>query len=637
MNRAPSPFKFLDSYRKSDKKVFFGRDTETTDLYDALSGVKHLLAYGPSGSGKTSLVECGLRNRFSDADWFALTIRKGDHISKSIFAAINGALTTKIDINATNQLPVDSSIGFSEAAHKLFKERFQPIYLLFDQFEELLISGETDEKRDFFIGLNQLIHHNFPCRIVLIMREEFIGHLSEFESLCPSILRHRFRVEKMDRKNVEKVIFQILQAPDYKPFFNVDDSQKLTEKILSRLPDKKKEIELSHVQVFLGELWDRALEVKKENGLPLLSASLIHADDDLERILESFLIKQMKELDLTFGKGVPLELLAAMISEKFTKLQLSEPAIMADLDDKKVISKNPISDLLNALEKRRILRSLKIGDETQYEISHDSLALVVGQNLTEEMKLREKAADVYSVYKERTGLLSQDEIDYLRPFKRSLDYPVGLQKRIGESTIAIQEQRKRDLEKQIADKNKKRKIRILIGAIIILIGFTTLVIFLAIDAQEQTLLAKQKNLEASIAKERTQELLKLVMQGRERYENIEDSLLNEKLSMDQTLPIDSLIVPRGYIGPKEKNGNRTYLMWIDVPSFRKLEIQEVHYYFCPGFINRRRISTEPTSSFSIGYLGYGYCPGGYDINIILKTGDTIHRNLPWKDFVAQNP
>ena len=72
-----APFKFLDSYQKDELDVFFGRDKDTERLYDALSGVKHLLVYGPSGAGKTSLIECGLRNQFSDADWLAITVRRG--------------------------------------------------------------------------------------------------------------------------------------------------------------------------------------------------------------------------------------------------------------------------------------------------------------------------------------------------------------------------------------------------------------------------------------------------------------------------------------------------------------------------------------------------------------------------------
>jgi hypothetical protein len=447
MSQANSPFKFLDSYQQSDADVFFGRENETTDLYGALSGVKHLLVYGPSGSGKSSLVECGLRNRFSDADWFALTIRKGADINASVFASINNALNKKIELDHVTRIPVDLQIEFGQAVEKLFKERYQPVYLLFDQFEELLISGEEAEKKKFFTLLNKLIHNKVPCRIMLIMREEFIGHLSEFEPLCPSIFHHRFRVEKMGRKHVEDVIYHILQAPRYRAFFNVDDSHKLAESILSKLPDRKKEIELAHVQVFLGELWDRAQTTKKNNELPVLSTDLIHDNDNLEAVLESFLKKQMTELEGSYGERVPLELLAAMISERFTKLQLSEKDIIADLENKRVVAGKPIVELLQELEHRRILRTLKAGDETQYEISHDVLALVVGQNLTEEMKMREKASDIYKVYLERKGSFTQDDLDYLRPFQQSLAYPPDLLARLEESIDAIKKARNAELAK----------------------------------------------------------------------------------------------------------------------------------------------------------------------------------------------
>lgn len=445
MNSYTSPFKFLDSYQRDDFEIFFGRQKETEALYNALSGVKHLLVYGPSGAGKTSLIECGLRNQFSDADWFALTIRRGADINAAVFARINEVLTKKI-VDPDTGILLDPKMEFGDAIEQLFSERYQPVYLLFDQFEELLISGEEVEKSQFFLLLNKLIRNKVPCRVLLIMREEFIGHLSEFEALCPSIFHHRFRVEQMGRSNVEAVIYEILESPEYRSFFDVEQSRQLARGILSKLPDRKKEIELAHVQVFLTELWERARESKPDNRLPVLNATLVHIDDNLERILESFLKKQMADLELTYGERVPLELLAAMISEKFTKLQLSETAILKELEAKKVVSRLPIANLLADLVQRRIIRTIRSSDERQYEISHDVLALVVGQNLTEEMKMREKAEDTYRFYEDRQGLFSQDDIDYLRLFQQSLPYPPRLEARIELSITTIEEQRKNQIQ-----------------------------------------------------------------------------------------------------------------------------------------------------------------------------------------------
>ncbi len=461
MSQLTSPFKFLDSYQQEDRDIFFGREKEIEDLYNALSGVKHLLVYGPSGAGKTSLIECGLRNQFSDADWFALTIRRGPDINAAFFNVINNALREKIDLDPETKLPGDAQVNFGQAIEILFTERYQPVYLLFDQFEELLILGTDQEKEDFFSRLNQLIRYKVPCRVILIMREEFIGYLSEFEIFCPSIFQHRFRLEKMGRLNVREVISNMLNAPRYKPYFDVENSERLCEDILSKLPDIKHEIELAHVQVFLGELWDRADKRKKGNAKPTLHPGLIEEKDNLESVLDIFLKNQFTELETVYGEKSPLELLAAMISERNTKLQMSGEELQKDLDSKEVILKKPLSGLLKDLEERRIIRTLKAGDSTQYEISHDILALLVGQNLTKEMKLRERAQDIYRVYEERQGYFTSDDLNYLRPYEQYRAYPPSLQKRIQESEAHL----KATQQKELA--NAKKRLRV-VGSLLIL-------------------------------------------------------------------------------------------------------------------------------------------------------------------------
>jgi DNA helicase HerA-like ATPase len=314
-----SPFKFLDAYQKEDIDIFFGRDKETENLYHALSGVKHLLVYGPSGAGKTSLIECGLRNQFSDADWFALTVRKGDDMTASVFNVVNNALEEKVEIDTETGLPTDKNLDFENIIEQLFEECYQPVYLLFDQFEELLISGSQEEQKDFFIRLNRLIRNRVPCRVLLIMREEFIGHLSEFEQYCPTLFQHRFRVEKIRKTDVSNIIIQTLSAPKFANNFEVQNAAILADTILSKLPDSKREIELTHVQVFLSELWDRAF-LKSNGNLPVLKKELVETSDNLERILDSFLQKQLQEMDKVYGEKIALELLACMITERSTKL-----------------------------------------------------------------------------------------------------------------------------------------------------------------------------------------------------------------------------------------------------------------------------------------------------------------------------
>lgn len=503
-----SPFKFLDPYQKEDINEFFGREAETAALYDALSGVKHLLVYGPSGSGKTSLVECGLRNQFSDVDWYALTIRRGSDMTASVFARINEALQQKMDLHPQTGLPTDPDTDFGQAIENLFSERYQPVYLLFDQFEELLISGQEKEKRDFFTRLNRLIRYKVPCRVLLIMREEFIGHLSEFEPLCPGIFLNRFRLDKMRKENVREVIHQTLDAPQYRDYFQVENSKLLTESIISRLPDKSREIELAHVQVFLSELWDRARAQGRDGDPVILHAGLIRKNDNLAGVLDSFLQKQLRELDVLYGENVALETLAAMISERHTKLQVSEENLEKDLKAKAVSLKGNLPALLNDLQQRRILRPLKAGEETQYEISHDVLALVVGQNLTEAMQLREKAADIYQVYEERKGFFSQEDLDYIRPYLQYKAYSPSLKQRIRESeehlnAEAQRVQREKDERLEAAQRQaeQERVLREQAEAA-------------RVEAEEQRTAAIESKIEADKQKEKAQRNAKRARRGR---------------------------------------------------------------------------------------------------------------------------
>ena len=83
-----SPFKFLDSFTKEDKNIFFGRDQETEELYQKVFESKLLLVYGVSGTGKSSLIQCGLANKFQDSDWLPISIRRGADINESLYKSI---------------------------------------------------------------------------------------------------------------------------------------------------------------------------------------------------------------------------------------------------------------------------------------------------------------------------------------------------------------------------------------------------------------------------------------------------------------------------------------------------------------------------------------------------------------------
>jgi len=308
--------------------------------------------------------------------------------------------------------------------------------------------------------------------VLLIMREEFVGHLSEYEKECPSIFQHRFRLEKMGRADVRAVISKTLQVHHYRSDFTVSDPGILASLIVAKLPDNQQEIELTHVQVFLNELWERAKETKITKSR-LIDKNLIDDDDKLEKILDSFLKKQILNLEKNYQKSLPLEVLVAMISERGTKLQLSEDEIKADLRKKQIDTSFPLLQLLTDFKKKRVIRSIRSGNKIKYEISHDVLAELIKKNKTQAMIMRDEANTVYSVYRRRKDrLLNQSDIDYLRPYRKHMEYPINLKWRIEESLAHINKQ------EELALKIAKRRVRLLITVPIFLLSTIFIFIYL---------------------------------------------------------------------------------------------------------------------------------------------------------------
>ncbi|MCB0840135.1 MAG: ATP-binding protein, partial [Bacteroidetes bacterium] len=134
-----SPFKFLDAYTPEDRDVFFGRDQEVETLYQLVFKSRLLLVYGQSGTGKTSLIQCGLGGKFDLTDWYPFHIRRNDDINRSLTEALSGP--------AGGKLRKDS---FPETIAYIYKNFLRPVYLIFDQFEELFILG-TPEEQEIFI------------------------------------------------------------------------------------------------------------------------------------------------------------------------------------------------------------------------------------------------------------------------------------------------------------------------------------------------------------------------------------------------------------------------------------------------------------------------------------------------------
>ena len=381
-----SPFKFLDYYDRNDADIFFGREDEEKIMYQLVRKNRFVLVYGPSGSGKTSLVQCGLARQFEPSEWIPIYIRRGNNINISLLTELKARY--KLDIN-----PYDlqnSALQLKRMIEVIRKQDLRPIYLIFDQFEELLILGNEREKATFKELLREIVeqYSTLSCNVVLLLREEYFAWLDPFEKDLQGISENRLRVEPMRAEEVKKVIQKSCAA------FNItlENPERNTEQIISVLSGKNA-ISLPYLQVYLDQLWKTA-EKKQPNApikenLPELKFTTddIRAFGNFKDVLFRFLKQQAEGIQKELIKEFPGEeedcianILDCFVTLEGTKLPVPYALIRNTykLDNKapnylQTLRPRVLKFALDKLEENRILRN----DGSTFELAHDALSKLI--------------------------------------------------------------------------------------------------------------------------------------------------------------------------------------------------------------------------------------------------------------------
>ena len=353
-----SPFKFLDAYGAGDRDIFFGRDREIQELYSRLYETNLVLLYGASGTGKSSLIRCGLANLYSDTDWLPVFIRRENDLGADIGSALAGVL-------APDWRPAGwEQAGLPEKIRLLYLSRFLPVYLVFDQFEELFISGEKAEIEAFFTGLRALLDSEVQVKILVCLREEYLAYLSDYEHIVPEIFDHRMRLEKMTRSQLETVIVNTVQA------FGIGfgDEQADTQAIIRQVRDARGGVELANLQIYLDRLYrnDYARREKEKNpGRPIrFDTALIEQTRSLEDVLADFLDQQLNKIEGELAergvrqKGLPIAVMFALVTDEATKRIRSSRQIKQELLERQGIAGEHIDYCIDRLAELRLVRIL---------------------------------------------------------------------------------------------------------------------------------------------------------------------------------------------------------------------------------------------------------------------------------------
>ncbi len=390
-----SPFKFLDPFEPEDKHVFFGRETETKELYNLVTKNRLTFVYGPSGTGKTSLVQCGLSSRFGGVDWLPLFVRRGEDINVALRREIEKAL-------GGEPAPADD---MPTAVNALFNRYLRPVYLIFDQFEELFILGKPAEQQVFYDTIAELLDAELPCRLLFILREDYFGHLSQFEKAVPELYHRKLRVEAMGRENLRTVITGSCRVFD----IGFDDHRRSPELIVDYIMAEKTPVHMPYVQVYLHMLYQEA--TGSGSGVQF-SDAVIRKVGPITDVLGRFLQEQKTLILKTLQQNpefvkIPEDTVAqaldVFVSREGTRVPVRYTVRNDDTIALEPKAANPLSVILGKngeipgpvtaalisatvleLDKSRILRR----SGNTYELAHDTLAALLDQQRSVEQRHR---------------------------------------------------------------------------------------------------------------------------------------------------------------------------------------------------------------------------------------------------------
>ncbi len=410
--RYPGPNSFTDD--ETDSRIFFGRDTEVTELLNRLLSNKLLVMYAKSGLGKTSLLQAGLFPKLRDRDFLPIRLRYNHR---------------DIDLIEELQLAVskvckEHDIVFSEEGGKTYWEFFQTALfskdghfltpaLILDQFEEIftlqteafrnrlgeelcfLVSGQMPDSTRERIRKGEIARFSSKApnvRLLISLREDSVGSLQELSQFLPGILSQRFRLTQLNRERARKAIVNPAKLADgdlsfiSRPFsfqLTRGNQADTVDAMLDYLQDKHGNIEPFQLQLLCRHIELKVIENQKRSMVPVVVdlQSYLGGPEGMDQVINRFYQNAILALS-----GWRVRRKARFLCE--TGL-INLEGRRESLSRSQIRQRFELSEkILNELVDKKVLRREERLDNYAYELSHDSLAQAVFNSRRSKIKLK---------------------------------------------------------------------------------------------------------------------------------------------------------------------------------------------------------------------------------------------------------
>jgi photosystem II stability/assembly factor-like uncharacterized protein len=387
--RYPGAQPFRDD--EFSRRTFFGREPASIALTDQILANRLVIVYAKSGLGKTSLLNAGVAPRLRDAGNLPLFVRVND-IERGPLHSVFEGVRAEAERQQVEYVPGDSSSlwSFFKTVEFWRGDLLLTPVLIIDQFEELFTLQSEGAREAFLSELSYLVRGVPPpseseteskldeappaIRLVLSLREDFLGLLEEASDHIPEIMDHRYRLAPLSYEMASEAITRPAAIEHSKiatKVFSLEPS--LVTSILDYLTrsatgaQAKQHVEPFHLQLICQRIEKvAALRQQATNGEVVLSFKDIGGEPALADTLESFYSDAIRSLP-----GRHLRSAARMLCEQFL-ISPEGRRLSVEGRELRLQLKLP-PEILNDLVERRLLRTDRRSDSTYYELSHDAL------------------------------------------------------------------------------------------------------------------------------------------------------------------------------------------------------------------------------------------------------------------------
>lgn len=393
------PYVGLRAFRPNETDLFFGRDTETRILAGQVMARRASTFYAQSGAGKSSLLWAGLLPRLQGsapgssprpetraAKMTVLPIATvGNAVSLDVKGAIANIFAFSVLLNLLPDTPpeeltqLDLTTGLAGFFNPqpaiepgVTRTRLIPALLILDQFEEIFTHHveRWADRQPFFEQLAAALATYPRLHILFTLREDYIAGLTPFSRLLPDELRSGFRTERL----TERAALDAVQKPAAIAgrLFADDAAQELVQnlrrsaasivKVSGQEEGFSEFIEPVQLQVVCQQLWNSLPPGQKSIGVEDVRR-FGQVGEALTNYYESTVIEATRQ------SGVPQRAIRRWFDSALITRARTRSLVYRDAEESGGLANTAVDALADAY----VIQPTRRGENTWYELAHDSL------------------------------------------------------------------------------------------------------------------------------------------------------------------------------------------------------------------------------------------------------------------------